>query len=365
MIALNCRFLTQEVTGVQRFAEEVVSALTAIRTDLILVAPPGPLRRHSIGGERVNQIGRHGRHRWEQFDLPDHLRHSLGSPLLVSLTNTGPVGYRHQLVAHHDVSYVRFPETYSWRFRTAYRLLAKFLLRRALGVVTVSEFSRDEIHDVYGVPLDRIHVIQNAASADFSRPPGFSGATAGASAPTPYFLAVSSLLPHKNIPRLIAAYEQFQRETGSPTRLVLVGSRPETLAGADSITVSADTRVEFLGRVTDSELIDLYRDARALVFPSKYEGFGIPPLEAQAAGVPVASSTAASLPEVLGTSARFFDPDNTGSIAEALFDIDTSETMRSELARRGTENVARYCWQTAAAKLSQLIDDVQRLDLPH
>src|SRR5690606_29456591 len=216
MIALNCRFLTQDLTGVQRYAEEITRELVRIRDDVRLYAPRGDLRHHELGGRRVEQIGTTGGHRWEQWDLPRMLRRDLNSPLLLSLMNTGPVLYRNQVVTHHDVTYVRFPDTYTRRFRLAYRMLSGLALRRAERVVTVSEFSRSEIADVYGIDRQKIVVAGNAAGAEFRQ--------THVDADEPYLLAVASFLPHKNIDRLVRSIEHYRDRSGSTTTLRLVGS---------------------------------------------------------------------------------------------------------------------------------------------
>lgn len=351
MIVVNCRFLSQEVTGVQRFAEEIASQLAMMRDDLVFVAPPGRLRRNALGGRRVEQIGTRGGHAWEQWDLPRAMSRRYDGALLVSLMNTGPIAYRNQVVTHHDVTYVRHPETYSLKFRTAYRLQASILLRRARAVVTVSEFSRREIADVYGLDPARIYVVPNAASSQFSMPDGES-------APGSYYLAVASQLPHKNLNFLVKAFVAFVERTGSPRTLRLVGTAPAF--GEDGGPELTHPRVEWSGRVSDTELAALYRGARALIIPSLYEGFGVPPLEAQASGCPVLSSSAASLPEVLRDSALYFDPTDSEDLVRLLTTSDAfSQHERERLRSLGARNVARFDWRRSASLLSEMLDTLQ------
>ncbi|WFR84727.1 glycosyltransferase family 1 protein [Arthrobacter sp. Y-9] len=348
MIVVNCRFLTQKVTGVQRFAEEIVTALAPLRDDLVLVAPPGPLRETSIAGVSVQQWGKHQGHLWEQWDLPRALARTKRDPLLLSLTNTGPILRRRQVVTHHDVTYVRQPQTYSSRFRAAYRLLSTLTLRPAAAVITVSEFSRQEIASVYHLDPAKITVVPNAAAHGFHQEPA-------GEADTPYFLAVSSLLPHKNIDLLVRAFHRYAESTGSSTRLKLVGSTPETVSRTNKGRTSTQA-VEYLGRVDDDELRRLYAAARAFVFPSRYEGFGIPPLEAQASGVPVLASDAPALREVLGSSARYFARESEASLVEGLRELDTDLTLRQDLIDLGRKNTARYSWARSAAALDRLLN---------
>lgn len=348
MIAVNCRFLAQDLTGVQRFAEEITSELVRLRDDVRLFAPQGELRRTELGGRSVHQIGNGGGHRWEQWDLPRILRREHGEPVLLSLMNTGPVLYHRQVVTHHDVTYVRFPQTYTRRFRLAYRMLSALALRRAMRVVTVSEFSRAEIADVYGIDAGKIAVVGNAAGREFHRP--------HEEATDPYLLGVASYLPHKNIDRLVRAFERHRAQSGSRTALKLVGSaRPATMARTDG-SPRASEGVELLGRVDDETLQRLYAGARGFVFPSLYEGFGVPPLEAQSAGTPVAAAAIPPVKEALGESALYFDPLDEDAIVSAIRTLDADAAERERLRAAGAVNVGRYSWAESARRVSQLLD---------
>ena len=352
MIVVNCRYLTQTVTGVQRYAEEITEALLSIRSDLVLVAPSGELRRDRIGDTVVQRCGRRQGHAWEQLELPGFVR-SLGrGALLLSLTNTAPVIMRRQVMTHHDVTYLRFPQTYSRKFRVAYRVLSTLALRRAEAIVTVSEFSRGEIVDAYSVPSNKVHVVPNAVSGRVRAAPGVSGYHGER-----FFLAVASTLPHKNLDFLIRGFLNYADKSGSATSLKIVGSRPG-FAGSGGGEVRDDSRVHWLGRVDDAELAGLYRGAVALVFPSRYEGFGIPPLEAQANGCPVLSSDAASLPEVLGQSALLFDPNDSENLVEVLGRIESDPGLRADLIARGHVNSKKFTWERSARVLSGALDDV-------
>ncbi|MGN7977341.1 glycosyltransferase family 4 protein [Microbacterium sp. 22195] len=354
MIAINCRFLTQDLTGVQRFAEEITAELARTREDVRLFAPPGALRHTGLGGREVEQIGTASGHRWEQWDLPRMLRREHGSPLLLSLMNTGPVLYRNQVVTHHDVTYVRFPQTYTKRFRVAYRMLSSLTLHRARQVITVSEFSRREIVDVYGIDLEKIRVVPNAAGSEFRRPHQESDPA--------YFLAVASFLPHKNIDRMVDAFERYRAESGSTTTLRLVGSaRPASMARSDG-SPRAASGVELLGRVDDRRLQELYAGARGFIFPSLYEGFGVPPLEAQSAGAPVAAADIPPVREALGDSALFFDPSDTKSMSDAFLTLDADADARQRLRAAGHSNVGRRSWERSAGVISLHLDEMIRSD---
>lgn len=350
MIVVNARFLTQETTGVQRFAREIALALLQRRNDLLFVSPnvepeavPPAIR------ERLIVSGTASGHGWEQTDLPHWLRRN-GSPLLVNLMSTAPLTYPNQIVTHHDVTYKRHPNSFSKKLRLFYGLTAPVFLRRSRAVVTVSEFSKSELSAVYGLSAEKIYVVRNAVSDDLIG----AGNSNEALYYAPYFLAVSSIAPHKNFANLVQAFDRYKSERVSETKLLIIGSRAKSLAEEGS-AVHHHEDIRYLGRLEDSELASFYMNARAFFFPSLYEGFGIPPLEAQAFGVPVAASSMASIPEVLGDSALYFDPLDTQTIVSSMECMDSDEILRTSLIRRGMANLSRFSWSESAKTIDDLI----------
>jgi glycosyltransferase involved in cell wall biosynthesis len=168
-------------------------------------------------------------------------------------------------------------------------------------------------------------------------------------------LAVSSPNAHKNFGRMLEAFARFSPRHPD-VELRVVGS--QTRAFARQEYGAPGERVRFLGRVGDDDLTALYRGALAFVFPSLYEGFGIPPLEAQQCGCPVIAARAASLPEVLGDSAVFVDPYDTGDIAGAMARVVDDAALRERLRRDGLRNARRFSWRTSAELVSRVLDDV-------
>ena len=346
MIVINARFLTQEIRGVQRFAEQICLALKRLRSDVVFVAPYNIKLHESAKALDVQIIGRNTGHLWEQVDLPLYLlRH--GRPLLVSLSSTAPMLYGNQIATHHDINYVRYPQSYSRSFRTLYRTMTPILLRRVKALLTVSNFSKGEISTFYSFPTNRIFVIPNAVSGAFKPSPTDDS--------TPYLLAVSSPSAHKNFNRMIQAFLTLRGHEN--LQLHIVGAASEIFADPELQHLACrDPRIRFLGRLTDAELIEQYQGATAFVFPSLYEGFGIPPLEAQACGCPVLAANAASIPEVLQASALYFDPLDVSHMAAAMERILVDMPLRIALRRRGLNNVERYSWDDSALRVSQRID---------
>ncbi|MGC0369599.1 glycosyltransferase family 4 protein [Microbacterium sp. SLBN-111] len=345
-VVINGRFLTHTPTGVQRWAREITRRL-ADRLRVVIVAPPGDLIEPDLGAP-ILRVGRLRGHAWEQVSLPRFLR-SIGSPLLIGLANTGPTFYRPQIASHLDITWVRHPESFAPSFRLLYGAIVPGLLRRSAHVLTCSDFSAGELVAHFGLPREKITVAHAAVA------PGFRADGPRYDIGEPYLLAVSSPNRHKNFDALMAAFDGARLST--IRRLLIVGHQARAF---QSRTEEESERVEFLGRVDDDQLMALYRGAAAFAFPSLYEGFGIPPLEAQRMGTPVLAARAASLPEVLGDSALWVDPTDVADIRRGIENLDADPNLRARLSLAGRENEKRFSWDTAAHRVSDVIDDVRR-----
>ncbi len=349
MLYINGRFLTQEMTGVQRFAEEISRQLNKIRNDVVILSPKGIINKSLIQEFNIEVVGDKKGHYWEQVELPRVLKKK-GSPLLLNLCSTAPAFYKNKIVTHHDVTYKRYPASFSKKFRFVYGILIPLMLRNSRHLLTVSEFSKGEIHNVFGYPKNKISIIYNAVSDSFSKVE-----SSNLDIQRAYLLAVSSPNFHKNFHGMLSAFETLSKE--HDISLKIIGKTAVSFSQQDfSTLISQPDKVEFMGRVEDKELITLYQNALAFVFPSFYEGFGIPPLEAQSCGCPVISSNTASMPEVLQDSVIYFDPNNITMISEAMMKVVSDQKLRSELTKKGNENVKRFSWNTSAQKVSTIVD---------
>ena len=348
MIVLNARFLTQRTTGIQRFATEITRELLVLRSDVVLAAPRGPIDPAGLPTSRIVRVGRLTGHAWEQIDLPLFARRR--DAVLLGLASTGPVWYRPQVSTHHDITWVRHPESFGRRFRAVYGFVVPRLIARSDHLLTVSAFSRGEIAAHFAAPSESFTVVPNAADGRFRPAADDAPGTTGR-----YLLAVSSPNAHKNFARMLAAFARFS-VAHPDVELRVVGSQARAFARQEY--AEAGERVRFLGRVDDDDLAALYRGAVAFVFPSLYEGFGIPPLEAQQCGCPVIAARAASLPEVLGDSAVFVDPYDVDDLANAMTRIVGDEALRERLSRDGLRNARRFSWRASAERVSRVLDDV-------
>ncbi|WP_122858806.1 glycosyltransferase family 4 protein, partial [Pseudomonas viridiflava] len=250
MIFINSRFLTQDVSGVQRYAEQICMALKKLRSDLVFVAPHGIKLHESAKALNVQCIGHNKGHLWEQIDLPLYLRRQK-NPLLISISSTGPMFYRNQIATHHDINYVRFPQSYTRLFRLAYRTITPILLSRIKTLVTSSSFSRGEISQFYGFPENRVLIVPAAVSDSF-RPRAVQP-----DAPK-YLLAVSSPAAHKNFNRMIQAFLSLRDH--NDLQLHIVGAATGIFADPNLQRLACrDPRIRFLGRLSDAELIEQYQ----------------------------------------------------------------------------------------------------------
>lgn len=229
------------------------------------------------------------------------------------------------------------------------RVIVKYLARRQDGIIAISTNTAEDIQRFFGIPVSKQNILLNGL--DHARfKPAESGSTPKVDwiLEHPYFLYVSRLEhPAKNHVRLIEAFNRFKAASGSPWLLALGGS---DWHGAEVIHAAAKASpcakdIRFLGFVSDATLPDLYRGAGAFVYPSLFEGFGLPPVEAMASGCPVISSTRGSLDEVVSEAALRIDPENIEEMAAALTTLATDENARKDLIRRGFVNAKRFDWQ--------------------
>lgn len=350
MLIINSRFLTQNITGVQRFAIEISKQLKKQLGDKVqFVSPPNILHSELVKDLDVKVIGNKTGHLWEQIDLPKYLKQN-ATPLLLNLANTAPLFYKNKITTVHDIAYERFPQTFDWKFRLFYKLLIPNIIKTSKHTLTVSEFSKNEIHDLYGTKLKNIDVVYNAVNKIF-KPKKIE-------INEKYILAVSSLNYQKNFHSLIKAFNQLNNET---TKLYLVGGINKNFASTELVSeIEKNENIIFKGRVDDDELIELYSNAICFVYPSLYEGFGIPPLEAQACGCPVVCSNVASLPEVGSVdSVVYCDPYSVEDIKEKIEFVLNDESLQSELRVKGFENIKRFSWEESARRIIDVIEGMK------
>ncbi len=363
-VSVNGRFFTQATTGTQRYALELTRRLVQRFPGRIVIhVPRGAVVPAEIAAGAVVRESRTTGQLFEQVALPWAARRDL----LVSLGGPAPMAARRQVATVHDVSVFRHPRTYSRAFRTWYRAMYLVLARRAERVLTVSEFSAREVEDVLGVPPERLTVVPNGSDhvdhiAAVRPPLGLppfeqddEGPVAGPLVPDPpqapgsglgsgWVLCVGTFARHKNVSPALDAFEV------AGVRSVVVGARGNRRVFS-AIGAGRWTRAFFAGRLTDEELVWLYRHSCALVFPSVYEGFGIPVVEAQRLGCPVVAMRVDPLPEIAGDGAVLCDPGRPDEIVAAVQRLVDDPAERADLIERGRRNAQRYTWDASVDTL--------------
>jgi glycosyltransferase involved in cell wall biosynthesis len=248
----------------------------------------------------------------------------------------------------HDLVHLKVPEESSALRRLYYATVVRPAARRAWRVLTVSEHSRKDIAEWSGLPEASIHVVGNGVS------PAFSPAGPRHRLQLPYFLHVGRRAGHKNIPALLRAFKQSG--LAGETLLAFTGA-PDSPTLTAAAALGIGHCLIFAGDVADDQLSALYRGAIALVYPSLYEGFGLPVIESMACGTPVITSDRTSTREIAGSGRAFLvDPCNTEALAQAMASLATDEELRERLSRRGLERAKDFSWAGVAARVAAALD---------
>ena len=348
-LLINGRFLTRPSTGVDRFALELLRAL-ALREPGMLLRALLPAESPPIGsappGLQLAQAGRGSGQSWEQFVLP---RLAGGAPL-VNLCNTAPMLRERQLVVIHDAATLANPGNFSVAFRSWYRVMLGALMRRTRLVASVSRFSADELMRYFGARARGVeviheggeHILREAADASVIERLALGGRR--------FVLAVGSQSPNKNLAAIVDAMKLLDDPN---LLLVAAGGGNNRVFAAAAVS---DPRLVSTGYVTDGQLRALYEHAACFVFPSYYEGFGLPPLEAMCCGCPVVASDRASMPEVCGDAVLYCDPADPTTLAKQLRRVLDSAALHDELRAAGHARAANFSWDRAARHFGELLD---------
>ncbi|TQX85337.1 MULTISPECIES: glycosyltransferase family 1 protein [unclassified Rhizobium] len=353
-IYINGRFLHRPVTGVERFASELLHAVddvlggSPVATKWIILTPEQPDGSRGFRNIEIRQTGTRKGHLWEQLDLFRASR----TGILINLCNSGPVMHSRQLTVLHDALVYRLPEGFSRSYRTLHQALGRILARRS-NLATVSEFSKSELISVLGRSAAGMAVIPNAVD-HFQRIEADNSVLDTLDLHNrPYLLFVGSPAPNKNLIRAINAFRQITRKDAC---FVIVGSAAK--AFSEGLGVDMPANLIRTGRLSDEHVKALYTQAAALVFPSTYEGFGIPPLEAMSVGCTVIASDIPVMREVCGDAALYFNPFDVDAIAEKMNVVLSSEADIAPLRRAAEGRIAAFSWQKSALELFRVLENI-------
>jgi len=358
-IAIDAHSVGTGLGGNESYATNLIEALAEIDS----------VNRYTLYVTRREAVERF-RNRWSNFSVRTTLPHTplIRIPLTLSAElRRNPVDVLHVqftappfspcpvVVSIHDLSFEHLPQTFKWRSRKQLRITVRRSAREAAQVIALSEHARNDIIATYGVSPEKVSIIPLAAPAHFSpvsdeqelqrvrQTYGIEG---------DYILSVGAIQPRKNLSRLVAAYSRLRRARpeGKLPKLVLVGKcawlYDETLRTIKELEVSNSAILT--GYVPEADLPALYSGALCFVYPSYFEGFGLPPLEAMKCGAPVVVGNKTSLPEVVGDAGVLVDPFDVEDIASAIQKVITDSDLRAQLRVKGLERARLFDWRETA-----------------
>jgi glycosyltransferase involved in cell wall biosynthesis len=357
-IFINGRFLDRPVTGVERCGWEIIRAIDALYAerhsaidglDFEIVRPPpakdaGGHFRHIT--ERVT--GAHRGYLWEQFDLPCHVR----SGILVNLCNLAPLLRTKSITCVHDANVFLTPKNYGWLFRMVYWIMLPLVIRRSSRWVTVSDHSASQLVRLWVADRPPSAIVGNGLEHIIRLEPSRSR-FANVDLPRPFVFALGSKSRNKNIDLLLSLADALGAVGVS---IILAGaSNPRIFNKTAAI---GPANVLELGRIDDCDVAYFYSQALCFAFPSFYEGFGIPAIEAMACGCPVVAANSSALPEVLGDAALLCSPTDPQAWLSAISNLARDPDLRAMLVHRGRERAALYSWRMAALRILDVIRDL-------
>ena len=367
-IAINAGILDDRLSGLGVYTTNVTSSLARLKDVDISIYTAKPEALSVINGASVHLIPsivqpKYGkvaglaRFIWNQIVFPFLVAKR---DLIYCTTHHGILwGYARQVITVHDLLPVKFPDQY--RLQTAYyRYLLPILIKRAAAVITISENTKRDLYEQYGLDREKVHVVYNGLDhgrffvpaadvvARFKKKYSLGN----------YLLIVGASFPHKNVGAALRAFHQAQTRLPN-TELVITGGRKEYTDELKWVVKALDVkRVKFLEYVPSVELPALYAGATALVYPSLYEGFGFPPLEAMACGCPVIVSNTSSLPEVCGGAVYYVDPKNNEEMANVMVALVSDIGLQMQLKERGLLRAKSFSWDTTALGIYDILTKV-------
>lgn len=351
---INGRFLLESVTGVPRYAIAMVRAMDQLLDEkryiflfkVVLLVPNATKINLNLKNIEIKRIGILKNDLWEQIELPFYT----GNGLLINLCNRAPLFKKNQILVIHDAAICVTPERFSIQFRLLWFGMYIVLGKILKTFITVSFFSKKEIHRHFCIPLDKLHVIYEGGEH-------IAKIKADSKILEKYKLQKGNFIlsvggsSNKNFLSIICALPYYEKQD---LRIVIAGNVSKELQKKSQFQYEKN-KVLFLGYVSDQELVSLYKNAGCFAFLSTYEGFGIPLLEAMAYGCPIVVSNRASIPEVCGDAAVYCDPYDTKDIAEKINLLLRDKSLAASMREKGEKQLKKFSWRKSAQQLLDII----------
>lgn len=349
-IYINGRFLTQKITGVQRYALEMVKEIDREinynkNYEFIILVPPNIKQTISFNNIKIKIVGHLKGHLWEQIELPFYSRKGL----LLNFCGCAPIIRKNQIVTLHDAAFCAIPESFSFKFRIWYRIMFYILGHRVKKILTVSNFSRKELNKYFSIDLNKIDITYNGIDHILKVKPNELIFNKFHIEKNSYVLAVSSLNPSKNFKLILKVAKQMPN-----INFVIAGGTNSNVFKSKGFPVT--NNVKFIGYVTDEELVSLYKYASCFIYPSLYEGFGIPPLEAIAFNCPVILSNIEVFKEIYSNYVVYCDLYNEQDLKNKI-NIVLKNNIKKDMYKFRHSVLKKYSWQKSCYKLIEILDD--------
>jgi len=365
-IAIDLTIIPDQKTGVGQYAKRLIEAMSAFdkKNQYLIFVKKNQVSDFDPKKEnfRIFPCSAWLRFKilrilWEQFILPVRLEHEK-TDILHSLHYTTPLfGNFRRLVTFHDMTFFLFPEKHT----LAKKVYFKFFIPRSAAIsdrlIAVSQNTKNDIQKIIGIPFDKIDVVYETANPIFSFKKDDLTAQAIKTRygiKNKFILSVGTLEPRKNIAGLINAYHDLVLHKGIDCQLVIVGKKGWLYQDMFQAVkdMGLQKNIVFTDYVPDEDLVVLYNAAEIFVYPSLYEGFGIPPLEALTCGVPTITSNISSMPEVVGDGAVLIDPADSAELSRAIYELLVNEKFRAEIIKKGLMRSKIFCNEKLAQDMT-------------
>lgn len=349
-IYINGRFLSQNLTGVNRYAYELTKNLNKLNMDFYIIVPKNIILNpeYNIDTFKFIRYGVSGSHFWEQLILPFFFLFKKNYVLL-NFTGLSSILIRNRIMTIHDLAFLENPKWYSNKYYYLYKYLTPIAAKTAKKIITVSEFSKKEIIHRLKIKEQKISVIYNAV--DHFKKNNVNSKNLDSKQ---YILTVASIDPRKNFKTIIDAFLLLEKNMN--IELYIVGGQSKNIFSR--IDIEKNPKIHILGRVTDKELEKYYRNANMFIYMSFYEGFGIPPLEAMGFNCPVIVSDIPVFHEVYADAAVYINPYDSFEISNSIKKLYYNKELRTELIEKGEKQVKKFSWKHSTEILINLLNKI-------